>query len=306
MHDTKEVSLLNTCTGFLIDSESPMLFGRSGSGHPLHIEMSTGQAPTELGRQLVEWPRIPGKRAKTTIYLDGHSYGVTIGDYQQFIVDPQHGSIRVWGDTEPPMREALLWSTPTALCAIHRGDIALHAASVDLGGRAVLLAAPTTAGKTTLAAAFHAAGFRTLSDDLSCCRTEGGDWVYPGPAVLRMRPDMASTLGLPDTHVPYQSDVKIYNAIDPHRRGTGDKVPLCGILFLRRGVGPPRFEARRPPDTLRDLWGQSFFLPGDEDHVRGFGGLADVVGRIPAWDLFRELTVDALTDTIEAIVRQTG
>ncbi len=306
MHDTSEVSPLNTCTGFTIDSESPILFGRSGSEHPLHVEMSTGQAPTELGQQLVEWPRIPGKRAKTTIYLDGNSYGVSIGDYQQFIVDLERESIQVWGDTEPPMREALLWSTPTALCAIHRGDVALHAASIDLGGRAVLLAAPTTAGKTTLAAAFHAAGFRTLSDDLSCCRTEGGDWVYPGPAVLRMRLDMASTLGLPDTYVPYRSDVKVYNAINPDRRGTGEKVPLCGILFLREGEGPPRFEARRPPDTLRDLWSQSFFLPGDEDHVRGFGGLADVVRRVPAWDLFRELTVDALADTIEAIVRQTA
>lgn len=306
MHDAKEVFPLNTCTGFVIDSESPMLFGRSGGGHPLHVEMSTGRAPTELGRQLVEWPRIPGKRAKTTIYLDGHSYGVTIGDYQQFIVDPERGSIRVWGDTEPPMREALLWSTPTALCAIHRGDLALHAASVDLGGRAVLLAAPTSAGKTTLAAAFHAAGFRTLSDDLSCCRTEGGDWVYPGPAVVRMRPDMASALQLPETHVPYRSDVKVYHGIDSHRRGTGEAVPLGGIVFLREGVGAPRFESRSPAEILRDLWGLSFFLPGDEDHLRGFGGLADLVGRVPVWDLYRERTIEALPDAIEAIVRRTA
>lgn len=266
--------------------------------------MSTADAPSDLGKRLVEWERIPGKRAATTVYSDGGSYGVTIGDYQTFVVDPVGRSIRVWGTTEPPMREALLWSTPAALCAIHRGDIALHAASVDIGGRAVLLAAPTTAGKTTLAAAFHAAGFRTLSDDLSSCRTDGGAWVYPGPAVLRMRPDMASALELPDTHVPYRSDVKVYHGIDLHRRGTGEMVPLAGIVFLREGEGSPRFEPRPSSETIRDLWGLSFFLPGDDDHLRGFGGLTDIVGRVPSWDLYRELSLAALSDTIEAIVRK--
>ena len=304
MRDTIAASPLTACTGFQVDSPSPMLFARSGTGHPLRVDISNGVPLPDLGRQLVEWPRIPGKRAKTTVFLDGTTYGVTIGDYQQFVVDPDHSSIQVWGDTEPPMREALLWSTPTALCAIHRGDIALHAASVDIGGRAVLLAAPTTAGKTTLAAAFHAAGFRTLSDDLSCCRTDGGPWVYPGPALLRMRPDMASTLGLPDTQVPYRSEVKVYHAIDPQRRGTGEMVPLGGIMFLREGGGPPRFEPRPNIETIRDLWGLSFFLPGDEDHLRAFGGLVDVVGRVPAWDLYRELTLDALGDTIKAIVQK--
>lgn len=268
--------------------------------------MSTADPPADLGRPLVDWPRIPGKRAKTAVFLDGDTYGVAIDDYQQFVVDPVNGSIQVWGDTEPPMREALLWSTPIALCAIHRGDVALHAATVDLGGRAVLLAAPTSSGKTTLAAAFHAAGYRALSDDLSCCRVGGGAWVFPGPAVVRLRPDMASALELPDTHVPYQSEVKVFHALDRHRRGTGEEVPVAGVVFLREGSGPPRFEGREPAQTLRDLWGLSFFLPSDEDHTRGFEGLADLVGRVPAWDLFRELTVDALEDTIAAIVRQTA
>ena len=73
------------------------------------------------------------------------------------------------------------------LCFRARGDTALHAAAVEVDGQAVVLGAPGTFGKTTLAAAFHAAGHRLLSEDTTCirgvrgaaCRARTGDAAPP-------------------------------------------------------------------------------------------------------------------------------
>ena len=49
---------------------------------------------------------------------------------------------------EPVRREERLWGIPAALALIRRGDVAVHAAAVEIDGRALLFAGPGRFGKT--------------------------------------------------------------------------------------------------------------------------------------------------------------
>src|SRR2546430_14670805 len=95
----------------------------------------------------------------------------------------------------PPPRSPLFPSTPLsrpppALCCMHRGALPLHAAAVEIESRAVVIAAPGRHGKTTLALAFQRHGYRVLTEDLACCSLASTPKLLPGPALLRVRPDV--------------------------------------------------------------------------------------------------------------------
>lgn len=69
-----------------------------------------------------------------------------------------------------------------------RGGISLHASVVALGNRAVALAGPPGAGKSTLAAALGWRGHRLLTDDVAAIWRDGSRFlVFPGPQRIQPR-----------------------------------------------------------------------------------------------------------------------
>ena len=165
-------------------------------------------------------------------------------------------------------REERLWGVPTMLCFLARGDVPLHAAAVNVGGEAVLLAAPGYYGKTTLAAGFDAAGYRVLAEDVACIRFAPEPHVVPGPALLRVRGDVAESFDLPGARAVAESDNRVHFSLDPARRGDCTPVPLHAIVLLRKGEDGIALERVAAADTLRDLWLLSFRLPTLEDRDR--------------------------------------
>jgi hypothetical protein len=68
------------------------------------------------------------------------------------------------------------------------GLVELHASCVASGEAGLILAGPSRSGKSTLAMALHAAGFRLLSDDRTFCSLALGKllaWGLPRPIKLR-------------------------------------------------------------------------------------------------------------------------
>src|SRR5712692_8018069 len=221
---------------------------------------------------------------------------------RRLVLDRRHTPITVPPCPDPVRIEERLWGIPVSLCYLPRGDFGIHAAAVEVAGSGILLAAPGRFGKTTLAAAFLAAGHRVLSEDLSCCRLAPGPFVLPGPAMLRVRRDVYDRMAFPGTYAVAQEPHRVHLALEEHLRGNGHPVPLRAIVFLREWDAPCRLERLSPEQALQDLWSLAFKLPTDEDRARRFGDLVSLADQVAVWNVHRPLTFSALPNVIDAII----
>jgi hypothetical protein len=127
-----------------------------------------------------------------------------------------------------------------------RGLLCLHASAVVINGRAVALAGGSHAGKSTTAAAFAAAGYPVLSDDLVAVRQDGMSWfVAPASPYLKVWEDSAAHLFGPDIELPRLTPTWSKRAIELSTHGyafADAPRPLTAIVTL----GPRASDAARP------------------------------------------------------------
>lgn len=295
-----------SCYGFRIRSAFPLRYLRADIESPTTLEVDEGEvpAPAPTTAPIQSWEAIPGRRAATRLFGHGGGYTVEVGGSTRFRVRPERGHILApragAGSERARRRETLLWMTPASLAVVHRGDLALHAAAVQADGGAALLTAPGGAGKSSLAAAFWSAGHRVLADDFACCRPGEEPLAFPGPALIRLRPDAFERLELREVRVAARTAGRAHLVLDGERRGDGAGVPLRGIFLLHVAPGATEFARVPPEEAVRALWAMSFFLPDDADRARCFRGLGELVGRVPVWRVSRPLEWDRLP---EAVVR---
>jgi len=237
-----------------------------------------------------------------TLYQVDRAFEFWVTDAGAYRIDPERGCIEIPDSDDAVVREQRLWGIPAALCFMHRGDIPLHAAAVEVDGGAVALAAPGRHGKTTLALAFHERGYRLLTEDLTCCRFSQGPELLPGPALLRIRPDVYDGHAPPGTHVVLARRDRVYLALDDDRRGSSAPVPIRAIVFLRESPDELRIERAAAWVALADLWSLSFRFPTSAGRARSFGQLARLAGAVPTWNLYRPLRRTSLDATVARIV----
>ena len=260
--------------------------------------MPPGSAP------LSEW-KLQGSNLDVTAKLYGvdNTYSYWISDAGWYHIDPSGRTIRIPEGGDEIIREHRLWGLPTLLCAMQRGDFFLHAAAVEVDRGAVLLAAPGRYGKTTLAMAFHREGHRVLSEDSACCRLTPSPVLLPGPAMLRIRPDMFDGHAPAGTHVVKVNEERIYLALDKNRRGSDDPVPIRAIILLRESANEIHLDRVTAQKSLPDLWALSFRLPNDAARAQSFTQLTGLASRVPIWNLYRPLRVARLSETVSKIVK---
>lgn len=289
--------------GYAIHSDIPWRFLRETGGVADALDVSMlSTEPVRRGAPVLEWPPRDHRDFRAELHaLDG-GYAFWTDREGWFVVDPSTPSIQVSDPEHSVRREQRLWGVPTATSYLADGDISLHAAAVEIDGRAVVFPAPGRYGKTTTAAAFHRAGYRMLSEDLARVRPEPEPAIFPGPALLRLRPDVHGSIDLPDVTTVADEPGRVHVALDRSRRGTGDPVPVAAIVFLRRGGGRPSLERRSPAEAIPDLWALSLHLPNPTDRARCFGGVAAVASGVPAWNLHRDLSFDALHELVERVI----
>jgi hypothetical protein len=292
--------------GYRIETQARFRFLRVGGGvEPMGIVVTSGQPVRPTDPPLAEWAlRGTSYPARAALYQRGRSFEFWTTDTGRFFIDPDQGLIEVPAMDDAVLREQRLCGIPMILSYAHRGDFSLHAAAVEMHGGAVLLVAPSRAGKTTLALGFHLAGYRVLSEDLVCCRP-GRLEVLPGPALVRPRPDVLAAAEPAGMSVVHRRPDRVFLSIDEDRRGSSGPVPVRGIVFLHASDSL-RMEPIPAAAVIGALWNLSFHLPTDEDRARSFRNLAHVAGRIPAWDLHRPLRLDELDRTVALIARTTA
>lgn len=292
--------------GFAVHSEVALRFLRHGGGtEPLEIVETSDAADAPPGELMGEWPlhgtsypaharlcRVPG----------GYTFETT--DTGRFGIDVERRRIEIPVTEDPILREQRLHGMPMILSFLSRGDISLHAAAVEIGDGAVILGAPSRYGKTTLALAFSRAGHRVLSEDMICCRPDTGEAI-PGPSLLRLRPDMIPE-SLPEgLFVAAERPDRLFIGFEPGRAGSGAPVPIRALVFLREGeqIGVEPADA---VTAVRDLWALSFRIASNEGRADSFRRLTRLAGSVPAWNLIRPLTSEALAATVEQVQRLTS
>lgn len=294
-------AVAGTCFGFGVRTELPFRFLRDGDGPGLAVTELLEQPTEPEAKPILEWHITNDGVFHARLYEEKGCFRLWVEGSGSFVIDPSVPSISLPRNGNPIKREARLWAIPTVLCFLARGDVPLHAAAVETDDGAVLLAAPGTFGKTTLAAGFLQAGYRVLSEDISCVRVYDEPVVFPGPALLRVRRDVAERLDLGGRTRLDSGDERVYIGLEGSR-GDGALVPLRAIVFLRESEDRISLEPVDPASALSDLWALSFALPTPEGRARCFEALADLAHRVPIWNLARPLRLTELERTVERLV----
>ncbi len=294
---------LGTCFGFAVRSSLPFHYLREGAGDPLDVSVGDEADPEPAEPPVVEWAATPELPYDIRLFDEDGGYRLWISTSGWFRVDPGLSSVTVPADDDVVRREERIWGLPAMLCMLSRGDLPLHAAAVEVGGKAIVLGAPKTFGKTTLAAAFANAGFRLLSEDNTCIRLGETPAVIPGPAMLRVRHDVAAELEIEGATLLGAADDRVHLALDPARRGDCAPVPLAGIVLLRTSDEGTRTELVAPTDAIRDLWPLSFRIPNEAHRTRCFVALTDLVRTVPTRNLYRPLRLADLEATVELVAQ---
>lgn len=287
--------------GFAVRSALAWQFLRHGGGtDPLEVVEDEKRGDPGSGDLLGEWP-LQGTAypAHARLFRIPHGYEYWTSDAGRFRIDLAHGRVEVPALGDPLLREQRLHGMPMILSFLSRGDVSLHAAAVEVASRAVILAAPSRYGKSTLALAFQRAGHRVLSEDLICCRPATSEAI-PGPALLRIRPDVFHH-DLPDgLFVVAERPDRIFVGFDAERGGTSAPLHIQAIVFLREASELAVKEVSRAA-ALKDLWRLSFRTGTEADRADSFQKLAALAGSVAAFNVYRPLVLGSLDKTVDLI-----
>ena len=295
-----------TCAGYEIVSSQRFQTLRTGTGTatPLYVDERPDLGFD--GEVLMAWRPRPGNPFHGRLVQVGDAFAFWTSDAGWYLIDPATPSITMSPGPSPLRREVRLFGVPASICSLARGDVTIHAAAVEIAGGAVLLAGPSRYGKTTLAAALAQAGHRLLCEDSTRCSTSAGPVVMPGPAVVRLRADVAGSIDLPGRHVAIGDDGRVGVILDDAIRGDGQPVPLRAIVFLRSGSGPAALAPARPPDAIRDILALTFQLPTPASRAAAFTRVTDLAAGVTTFDLSRRIEADATPDVVGLIERLAG
>ena len=302
----EELLSRGSCHGFEIRAPEPLEYVRDGGGTPLVLTEATNSRVPDTGRLLQSWQPTENRPEAIRLFQHDEGYTVVMGEPHWFVIGNDGSRIAMGPPACGPHREELLWATPSAVAMARRGDLVFHAAAVEIEGRALLLAGPSHAGKTTTAAAFFCAGHRLLSDDTTCCRLSEEITVPPGPALLRLRADAAEHLSPSGVYPTFEYPERVHLGIEHEFRGDGKPIPLAGVVVLVVSDGEPDLSRIPPAEALQALWPTSFYLPDGSDFERCFRGLASIAERVPIWRLERRLDWETLPAIVDRVTRVLG
>jgi hypothetical protein len=184
-----------------------------------------------------------------------------------------------------------------------RGRLVLHASAVEIGGAAIAFLGEEGRGKSTVAAAFHAAGHGVVDDDILTITTDGTvPLTIPGVPRVKMYPDVATHLGL---------DVEALAPLHPRDAKRGRTVadrfatgPLpLRVLYVLDDAETLSLAPLTPSAALVELLRHSYGArtlqaTRTAEHFRQ---CATVAGRVPARVLRRPRSLAALPRLVEAV-----
>ena len=185
-----------------------------------------------------------------------------------------------------PLRQVLPffeWALNWCIGSRANQYLIIHAASIERDGRAVIMPAPPTSGKSTLCAALVSRGWRLLSDELAIIRPRDGDLIplvrpislknESIEVIRRFAPEAELSAPTPGTN---KGTVVHMKPPGPWVRRAGEPARPAWIIFPRYRAGaPPTLKPRAKAMTFLQISENSFnySLFGAE----GFGIMARLI-----------------------------
>ena len=128
---------------------------------------------------------------------DGRGLRIDIRRLARFLVNSDEIVVQVAPGASPSAVRDLLLGRCLAALLHPRGIWPLHASTVSVNGQAVIFAAGTGLGKSTLAAHFEESGYAVVADDVTGIYRGADDmpYTYPGRRTMRLAPKAAARVG---------------------------------------------------------------------------------------------------------------
>jgi hypothetical protein len=250
------------------DFELPLreTFGPEGTLFDVELRLSTSPLSTEI--PLSAMPRQRQSSFEFSELFDGSSY-LRWEDVGEAVVSKSGRSITChpYSQTHAESFCVYLLGQILSFAFVSNGFEPLHSTAVVIAGQAIAFLGDCGLGKSTLAASFLEAGYRLLTDDLLVLKlTPGGILAYPGPARIKLFPEVARRLlDDPANGVPMNPHTR--KLVVPLQPGQvyRDALPLTAIYRLQPSSEPPhpphaaiRVKQIRARETFVTLLGSAF------------------------------------------------
>lgn len=255
-----------------------------------------------------------GRPTMNVVEMDGGAwFRMSFFDDIEFDVDAAGTRIRsTWADYQT-LEDASTYLLGPVIGFLlrRRGVTGLHASAVAIDGRAVAMAGPAGAGKSTTAAAFARQGFAVLSDDFVPLELhDGGVLARPSYPIIRLWGESARLLYGSEEALPIiaPSWQKRYVSLGDRGHDFVTEPMELGAIYL---FGPrtedpaaPRTEAEPPGAGFMALLTNTNATFLMDARMRGeeFAFLAEVVRRVPLRRLHPHARPERLADLTEVIV----
>jgi hypothetical protein len=196
---------------------------------PVEVVLRIGKVPPQL-----EAPDYVGSFWQTKgrdRYLAAWPYEarILIENGSEVTVEPVDG-------TDAADMRSLLMGPIQAVLWHQRGLLPLHASVIGINGKAVALAGPGGAGKSTLAVALARKGHHVMADDICIVDMASGADVLPGTARLRLWRDALENFGIAVGGLPRALSRSEKYLVDCGKGGESETRKLAAIVLLSRRV----------------------------------------------------------------------
>lgn len=284
---------MSSLYGFEVKSDLPLLRLNSARGTrgELRIEVAGGPLGRPDGPPVSTLVGEDGRCWYASYELENGRCLIELPPTTSFLLEPASGRVVVDSEVDNgELREHRIVSSAVCTLLSMRGDLALHASAIEVGGRAVLFCGPTQRGKSTLARALGEAGHRLLGEDGIAIELGSGEHVaFPGARGVRVRSR--------DGHGRACTDL----LPDP---GSGEPDPcrVASVVLLEERGAELAVERLEPARALALLTPNLVHTGGRAAIGAAFANLATLLGSTPAFAASLPDDLAALATSVQSLL----